>query len=79
MYIKSVNNGGKNACYATYIFLWNMSIIRQSFIINNYLYTNEKVMLLDIPVYFWNSFVFSVLFFSIILIPRFKKKNILDF
>lgn len=54
--------------------LWNMSIIRQSFIINNYLYTNEKVVLLDIPVYFWNSFVFSVLFFSIILIPRFKKK-----
>lgn len=58
--------------------LWNMSIIRQSFIINNYLYTNEKVMLLDIPVYFWNSFVVSVLFFSIILIPRLKK-NILDF
>lgn len=56
--------------------LWNtgMSIIRQSFIINNYLYTNEKVVLLDIPVYFWNSFVFSVLFFSIILIPRLKKK-----
>lgn len=40
-----------------------MSIIRQSFIINNYLYTNEKVMFIDIPVYFWNSFVFSVLFF----------------
>lgn len=43
-----------------------MSIIRQSFIINNYLYTNEKVMFIDIPVYFWNSFVFSLLFFSII-------------
>lgn len=40
-----------------------MSIIRQSFIINNYLFTNEKVMFIDIPVYFWNSFVFSVLFF----------------
>lgn len=45
-----------------------MSIIRQSFIItcNNYLFTNEKVMFIDIPVYFWNSFVFSLLFFSII-------------
>lgn len=41
---------------------------------DNYQYTNEKVMFIDIPVYFWNSFVFSVLFFSIILIPRFKKK-----
>lgn len=33
---------------------------------DNYQYTNEKVMFIDIPVYFWNSFVFSVLFFSII-------------
>lgn len=53
-----------------------MSIIRQSFIItcNNYLFTNEKVMFIDIPVYFWNSFVFSLLFFSIIKFPQFKKK-----
>lgn len=57
-----------------HIFLWNMSIIWQSFIINNYLYTIEKVVFIDVPVYFWNSFVFSVLFFSIILIPWFKKK-----
>lgn len=49
-----------------HIFLWNMSIIWQSFIINNYLYTIEKVVFIDIPVYFWNSFVFSLLFFSII-------------
>lgn len=33
---------------------------------DNYQYTYEKVMFIDIPVYFWNSFFFSLLFFSII-------------